>query len=146
MTDPAHYAVSYQINPWMRPTVWSADPAAHLRSAKSLWRNLKAVIERHGGVVHVAQGATGMPDMVFPANAGVILNGRKHPAVQDDAGVRGKDHIRHARGALRYVNHAAVSFDHGLQVSPETFGRPQVGGRVGAPHRRAHPRIDLIGN
>lgn len=76
MTEPTHYGVSYEINPWMRPRIWSADPAAHLLRAQDLWRELRGVIEREGGVVHEAPGAPGLPDMVFPANAAVILDGR----------------------------------------------------------------------
>ncbi|MEP6968314.1 MAG: arginine deiminase-related protein [Pseudomonadota bacterium] len=74
MTDPAHYEVSYQINPWMRPDAWSADPAANLRAASAGWRALKAALERAGGVVHPMSGVDGLPDMVFPANAAVVLD------------------------------------------------------------------------
>ena len=28
MTDTRHFGVTYQINPWMRPDAWQADPAA----------------------------------------------------------------------------------------------------------------------
>lgn len=76
MTDPAHYEVSYQINPWMRPDAWSADPAASRRAASAGWRNLKAALEGAGGVVHTTGGAEGLPDMVFPANAAVVLDGK----------------------------------------------------------------------
>jgi len=95
MTDPAHYAVSYEINPWMRPQVWDADPEAHLLKAQALWRKLRGAIVAEGGVVHIGRGAPAMPDMVFPANAGVILNGRallakfRHPErAQEEAPFR----------------------------------------------------------
>lgn len=74
MTDPAHYQVSYRINPWMRPDAWSADPAASLRAARAGWRSLKAALEGAGGVVHTMGGMEGLPDMVFPANAAVVLD------------------------------------------------------------------------
>lgn len=76
MTEPSHYGVSYEINPWMRPRIWGADPAAHLLRAQDLWRQLRGVIECEGGAVHEAPGTPGLPDMVFPANAAVILDGR----------------------------------------------------------------------
>ena len=74
MTDPGLYDVAYQINPWMRPKVWSADPAAHRRAAVEAWRTLKATLEAHGGKVRVIPGAAGLPDMVFPANAAIVLD------------------------------------------------------------------------
>ena len=76
MTDPAHYDVAYQINPWMKPGVWSADPAAHRRAAITAWRTLRETLEDNGATVHVTPGAAGLPDMVFPANAGVVLGRR----------------------------------------------------------------------
>ncbi|HEY5073022.1 MAG TPA: arginine deiminase-related protein [Caulobacteraceae bacterium] len=76
MTDPSHFGVTYEINPWMRPQEWSADATSHLRSAKALWRTLKERLELEGGVIHVAAARAALPDMVFPANAAVVLNGR----------------------------------------------------------------------
>ena len=74
MADPAHFTVSYEINPWMQPTAWSADPAANLLTARAGWRNLKAALEAAGGVVHAMAGVEGLPDIVFPANAAVVLD------------------------------------------------------------------------
>ena len=76
MTDPAHYQVAYAINPWMKPSVWGADPAAHQHAATSGWRALRAALEAEGARVIAIPGAAGQPDMVFPANAGVVLNGK----------------------------------------------------------------------
>ena len=76
MTDPAHYQVAYAINPWMKPGVWGADPAAHLGAATTGWRALKTALEAAGGDVIAIPGAVGQPDMVFPANAAVVLNGK----------------------------------------------------------------------
>ena len=76
MTDPAHYQVGYEINPWMRPQLWSADPDANGRAATSAWTALKAALEAAGARVETIPGAPGLPDMVFPANAAVVLDGR----------------------------------------------------------------------
>ena len=76
MTDPAHYQVAYAINPWMKPGVWGADPAAHLGAATNSWRALRGALEAAGGKVIAIPGADGQPDMVFPANAGVVLDGK----------------------------------------------------------------------
>src|SRR3982751_690350 len=74
MTDPAHYEVGYEINPWMRPQAWSVDPAGNGRAARRAWRALKAALEAHGGKVTAIGGLLGQPDMVFPANAAVVLD------------------------------------------------------------------------
>ena len=76
VTDPAHFEVSYAINPWMRPGAWSADPAAHRVAARASFEALVSAFEAAGARVEALAGAPGLPDMVFPANAAVVLNGR----------------------------------------------------------------------
>lgn len=75
MTDPAHYSVGYEINPWMRPDAWGADPTGNGRAALDAWTALKASIEAEGARVRILNGLPGQPDMVFPANAAIVLNG-----------------------------------------------------------------------
>lgn len=76
MTDAANYDVAYQINPWMRPEVWDADPAANRRAAVDASQALRTALEDSGAVVHAMGGVDGLPDLVFPANAGIVLNGK----------------------------------------------------------------------
>ncbi len=76
MVDPAHYDVSYAINPWMAPGTWARDAVAHRRAAVCAWRTLEGALGATGAEVVVAPGAAGLPDMVFPANAAVVLDGR----------------------------------------------------------------------
>ena len=76
MTDPTWFDVSYQINPWMRPGVWRADAAAHQRAARAAFDALVAALTSAGASVDVIDGASGLPDMVFAANAAVVLDGR----------------------------------------------------------------------
>jgi len=76
MIDPAHYDVHYQINPWMKPDAWTADPTGNHAKALTAWAALRMAIEDSGGQVHVAPGAAGLPDMVFPANAAIVLGRR----------------------------------------------------------------------
>jgi N-dimethylarginine dimethylaminohydrolase len=76
MTDPAHFDVSYAINPWMNPSVWLLDADGHRNSARLAWDALRTALVDAGAAIDVAAGAPGWPDMVFPANAAVVLDGR----------------------------------------------------------------------
>jgi N-dimethylarginine dimethylaminohydrolase len=76
MTDPAHFNVSYAINPWMKPAAWLLDAEGHRRSARLAWEALYSAIIAAGAAIEVIAGAPGWPDMVFPANAAVVLGGR----------------------------------------------------------------------
>jgi N-dimethylarginine dimethylaminohydrolase len=76
MTDPTWFDVSYEINPWMRPEVWRADPAGRLRAARAAFDALVAALKAAGASVEIIDGAQGVPDMVFAANSAVVLDGR----------------------------------------------------------------------
>lgn len=76
MTDPGAYEVSYQINPWMRPDAWRADPATRLAAAKAASAALRHALEAAGGEVETIGAVRGLPDLVFPANAAIVLDGR----------------------------------------------------------------------
>jgi N-dimethylarginine dimethylaminohydrolase len=76
LVDPAHFNVSYVINPWMQPGAWAEDPDQHSRQARASFAALHATLLRCGAAVEVIEGARGLPDMVFPANAAVVLDGR----------------------------------------------------------------------
>jgi N-dimethylarginine dimethylaminohydrolase len=76
MTDPAHFNVSYAINPWMKPAAWLLDAEGHRHSARLAWESLRSTLAAAGATIEVIAGAPGWPDMVFPANAAVVLDGR----------------------------------------------------------------------
>ena len=76
MTEPAGFEVCYQINPWMKPDAWRADPAARLAEAASGSAALKRALIQAGARVESLEGVRGLPDLVFPANAAVVLDGR----------------------------------------------------------------------
>ena len=90
MTDPGCFDVCYQINPWMRPEAWKADPAARLASAKAASAALKRALEGLGGHVETIGAVAGLPDLVFPANAAIVLDGKalmarfRHPERQGE--------------------------------------------------------------
>jgi N-dimethylarginine dimethylaminohydrolase len=73
MTDPGCFDVSYRINPWMRPETWTAEKTAAACAASAA---LRAAIEAAGGHVETVGAVKGLPDLVFPANAAVVLDGK----------------------------------------------------------------------
>ena len=68
MCAPEHFDVAYVINPWMKGNVAHCDPALAMRQ----WQALSSAIAQVATVDLVAGGA-GVPDMVFTANAGLVL-------------------------------------------------------------------------
>jgi N-dimethylarginine dimethylaminohydrolase len=73
MCRPEHFAVSYAINPWMDPKSWARDKRAHLAAARE-WQALHATLRELGAGIELVAPAAGLPDLVFTANAGVVLN------------------------------------------------------------------------
>lgn len=71
MVRPSHFDVRYAINPWMRLDI-PVDSALAMRQ----WEVLKATYLRLGHLVHVIEGGPGLPDMVFAANGGLVVDGR----------------------------------------------------------------------
>jgi ornithine aminotransferase len=74
MCAPGFFEVSYRINPWMEPERWHLSAPRLAADARSGWARLKATYERLGAVVEVQAPARGLPDMVFTANAAMVLD------------------------------------------------------------------------
>jgi N-dimethylarginine dimethylaminohydrolase len=73
MCRPEHFAVSYAINPWMDPQSWARDERAHAAAARE-WAALHRKLVALGGAVEHIPPAPGLPDLVFTANAAVVLD------------------------------------------------------------------------
>ncbi len=71
MTPPTFFAVEYAINPWMDPSV-DVDP--HV--AMSQWEALRRTYKELGHVVEMVEPLEGLPDMVYAANGGLMVNGK----------------------------------------------------------------------
>jgi arginine dihydrolase len=71
MCPPRHFAVQYVINPWMDP-----DVPVSVDLAMAQWLELKRVYESLGHQVEVIEPEPGLPDMVFAANSGTVVDGR----------------------------------------------------------------------
>lgn len=74
MSSPRHFEVSYRINPWMEPSQWSVSAQRLGEDALRGWGELKATYERLGAHVSTQPPVRGLPDMVFTANAAVVLD------------------------------------------------------------------------
>jgi len=70
MTAPTFFAVEYAINPWMDPTT-TVDPHAALDQ----WETLRRTYKELGHTVEMVEPVEGLPDMVYAANGGMIVNG-----------------------------------------------------------------------
>jgi len=65
---PTHFAVDYRINPWMQPSL-GADPAV----AVAQWDEVVRTYTRLGHRLEQVTPAPGLPDLVFSANAGLVI-------------------------------------------------------------------------
>ena len=74
MCPPRHFAVSYSINPWMDPQAWTAGGASLHDKAQVQWTGLRRVLETAGAAIETIEPAPGLPDLVFTANAAVVLD------------------------------------------------------------------------
>ena len=70
MCRPDFFTVSYRINPWMHPE----DPT-DTSLAVTQWETLYAKYLELGYDVHLIDGVKGLPDMVYAANGGFVLDG-----------------------------------------------------------------------
>jgi N-dimethylarginine dimethylaminohydrolase len=70
MCKPDFYTVSYRINPWMHPE----DPTDTAK-AVAQWQELYDVYQGHGFEIHLIDPIDGLPDMVYAANGGFVLDG-----------------------------------------------------------------------
>ena len=75
MCAPDHFAVRYRINPWMRPKDWAERETDLVPSTHAGWQRLCRTLESLGARVIVMPPQPGLPDLVFTANAAVVLDG-----------------------------------------------------------------------
>src|ERR1700730_8238825 len=71
---PRHFAVTYSINPWMDPQAWADCGAALHSAAERQWTGLRRALLAAGAGIETLKPAPGLPDLVFTANAAVVLD------------------------------------------------------------------------
>lgn len=86
MCPPEHYAIQYEINPWMNRLRQSDQPTAALQ-----WEQLRHTLLEAGARVTLLPPQPALPDMVFTANAGLIYGSQailsrfRHPERQGES-------------------------------------------------------------
>ena len=58
----------------MQPCAWAEDPVGHLAAARRSFQSFAATLTAAGARLEIMPGVAGLPDMVFPANAAVVLD------------------------------------------------------------------------
>jgi N-dimethylarginine dimethylaminohydrolase len=71
MCPPTHFEVAYRINPWMH----EGGPVDAALAARQ-WRQIADAYLTGEHVVVTMEPVEGLPDMVFTANAGLVIDGR----------------------------------------------------------------------
>lgn len=71
MCPPTYFDVTYRINPWMHP-----DGRVDRRLAMRQWDVLRQSYLAAGHAVDVIEPIDGLPDMVFAANGGFVVDGK----------------------------------------------------------------------
>ncbi|GGV15285.1 dimethylargininase [Streptomyces spectabilis] len=147
MCPPAHFKVTYSINPWMDP----AKPV-DVPLAIAQWEDLRDRYRALGHTVEELEPRPDLPDMVFAANGATVVDGRvlgasfAYPERQAEAAahlewfrahgfehVHEPTHINEGEGDFA-VTSSYVLAGRGFRASPlshgeaqEVFGRPVIG-------------------
>lgn len=105
MCRPEHFAVTYAINPWMRPGI-PVDRALAIRQ----WHALRVAYLDLGHRVDLLDPVPGLPDMVYAANGATVVDGVV-------LGARFRHRERAAEAAAHAAWFRAAGFDR--VVEPE---------------------------
>ena len=71
MTPPTFFAVEYAINPWM-----DTSTPVDTHRAMDQWESLRQTYKELGHTVELVEPVAGLPDMVYAANGGLLVNGK----------------------------------------------------------------------
>uniref|UniRef100_UPI0030F38691 dimethylargininase n=1 Tax=Streptomyces sp. GSL17-111 TaxID=3121596 RepID=UPI0030F38691 len=147
MCPPAHFRVTYSINPWMDP-----GKPVDLPLAVAQWEVLRDRYRALGHTVEELAPDPGLPDMVYAANGATVVDGRvlgarfAHPERVAEAAahrawyrahgfaeIREPDHVNEGEGDFA-VTASWLLAGRGFRSSPlshpeaqEFFGRPVIG-------------------
>jgi N-dimethylarginine dimethylaminohydrolase len=74
MCRPDHFAVDYVINPWMNPESWAQQSNVLVDASHREWMALHRTLVALGAAIELVPPAPALPDLVFTANAAVVLD------------------------------------------------------------------------
>ena len=74
MCPPRYFAVTYSINPWMDPKSWADSGSVLQATAVRQWAGLHRALLADGAVIETIDPEPDLPDLVFTANAAVVLD------------------------------------------------------------------------
>jgi N-dimethylarginine dimethylaminohydrolase len=74
MCRPDHFAVDYAINPWMNPQSWAQQSRVLVDASHREWTALHRTLTALGTAIELVPPAPRLPDLVFTANAAVVLD------------------------------------------------------------------------
>lgn len=152
MCPPEYFLVAYRINPWMDPTA----PVDTALAAKQ-WSRLRDCLTGLGHTVHDLLPDPDLPDMVYAANGGFVLDGLAYGAkfrypqrvaetVHHERWYRqhgwryfAPGEVNEGEGDLAWAGELILA-GHGLRTDPaahrevqEAFGRPVLSLRLVDP-------------
>jgi N-dimethylarginine dimethylaminohydrolase len=90
MCPPDHFFVRYAINSWMDPPSWTRNDQALTAASHHEWRTLRDTLVSLGASIELVPAAATVPDLVFTANAAVVLDRKallarfRHPERQKE--------------------------------------------------------------
>jgi N-dimethylarginine dimethylaminohydrolase len=138
---PDYYRIEYEINPWMR-----MSNAANPERAAGQWHALMQALEQTGALLEYVPSVPGLPDMVFTANAGVVMGRRavpsrfRHPERQREE--------RHFEAWFQEHGYEVFTLDEGLSFegAGDLLGFPDAcfGGYRQRSDIRAYVRLSEI--
>jgi N-dimethylarginine dimethylaminohydrolase len=76
MCQPEHFGVVYAINPWMKPQDWQRQASFFAAQSRREWAMLRRALSERGAAIELVPPCEGLPDLVFTANAAVVLDGK----------------------------------------------------------------------
>jgi N-dimethylarginine dimethylaminohydrolase len=117
MCRPTHFGVLYTINPWMKPEDWQPHETVLAAQAQRQWTGLRRALIARGAEIDLVPPIERLPDLVFTANAAVVLDGKallarfRHPERQPE-----EQHFRAAFDGLkaRSLIHTVLTLPEGL--------------------------------
>ncbi|GAB3664335.1 amidinotransferase [Streptomyces sparsus] len=147
MCPPAHFRVTYSINPWMDP-----GKPVDLPLATAQWEDLRDRYRALGHTVEELVPRPGLPDLVYAANGATVVDGKvlgarfAHPEREGEAAVHREWYRTHGYPEPHepvHINEGEGDFavtaswllaGRGFRSSPlshaeaqEFFGRPVIG-------------------